>query len=388
MQIGLLGYGAIGKGIYQTLKDRFQDISIKKILVRNLNNKDASLFVTDLQEILNDNDIDTVIIAIGDNKTSYDFATMSLNAKKNVVMTNKVAVVNHFSELLKLADSKGVSFKFESVAGSGLPWLRTLLEYKNLNEISEVYGTFNGTCNLILDLMKKDGIDFNEALLKTRILCYQEPDYMDDIKGVDSANKLTISIMVALGAYVEPKDIPTYGIETIRNLDFEFFERRELSPKLVSFAKITNGRLSMLVAPFLFKQGTLMANVSGNNKILGFKGDIVGEVQFIGEAAGVYPTANSVMLDVLDIKNKRCGKIAIPNEVRVDQTAIKHKFYFSFDQTSSKIERILIPYVHSIFETQDSVVITSRNIDFDTCMDLLEKIEMTGERFFFAVYAD
>lgn len=147
MQIGLLGYGAIGKGIYQTLKDRFQDISIKKILVRNLNNKDASLFVTDLEEILNDNDIDTVIIAIGDNKTSYDFATMSLNAKKNVVMTNKVAVVNHFSELLKLADSKGVSFKFESVAGSGLPWLRTLLEYKNLNEISEVYGTFNGTCN-------------------------------------------------------------------------------------------------------------------------------------------------------------------------------------------------------------------------------------------------
>lgn len=223
MQIGLLGYGAIGKGIYQTLKDRFQDIYIKKILVRNLNNKDTSFFVTDLEEILNDDDIDTVIIAIDDNKTSYDFATMSLNAKKNVIMTNKSAVANHFSELLKMADSKGVSFKFESVVGSGLPWLSTILEYKNVNEISEVYGTFNGTCNLILDLMKKDGIEFNEALLKTRILCYQEPNYMDDIKGEDSANKLAISIMVALGAYVEPKDIPTYGIETIRNLDFDFF---------------------------------------------------------------------------------------------------------------------------------------------------------------------
>ena len=77
-----------------------------------------------------------------------------------------------------------------------------------------------------------------------------------------------------------------------------------------------------------------------------------------------------------------------PELAPIDETIMSYKFYFSFDQTSYKIERVLLPYVHSIYETNDSFVLTTRAISLDTCIELLWKIEQTEERFFFAIYED
>ncbi len=82
---------------------------------------------------------------------------------------------------------------------------------------------------------------------------------------------------------------------------------------------------------------------------------------------------------MIEIINGDDIKLTLPEKAKIDETRITHRFYFSFDQGSYKIERILLPYVHSIFETQDSFVITTRNISLDTCIDLLEKIEDTDE---------
>lgn len=357
-------------------------------MVRGLHGRSENLFTTDKDEILRDDDIDTIVIAIGDDAVSYEIATEALTRGKNVVSANKEIVVNHLSEFIKLANENNVKFRFESTVGAGLPWIKTLCEYGKINNISKVYGNFNGTSNFILDMMKRDGIDFKEALLKSRILRYQEPDYFDDITGVDSRNKLIISMMLAFNKFVVPKDIPTYGIQNIRSLDFGFFERHKLTPKLMSYAMIDNDKVAAIVAPTLYEQSTLRANVHGNNNMLGMVGDVIGEVQIIGAGAGKYSASNGVMLDLLEIINGDDIKLTLPERVTIDETRITHRFYFSFDQSSYKIERILLPYVHSIFETQDSFVITTRNISLDTCIDLLEKIEDTDERFFFAVYGD
>lgn len=388
MQIGLMGFGTIGSGVYELINSKFNDIRVKKILVRGLHGRSENLFTTDREEILNDDEIDTIVIAIGDDAVSYEIAIEALKRGKNVVSANKEIVVNHLSEFIKLANENNVKFRFESTVGAGLPWIKTLCEYGKINNISKVYGNFNGTSNFILDMMKRDGIDFKEALLKSRILRYQEPDYFDDITGVDSRNKLIISMMLAFNKFVVPKDIPTYGIQNIRSLDFGFFERHKLTPKLMSYAMIDNDKVAAIVAPTLYEQSTLRANVHGNNNMLGMVGDVIGEVQIIGAGAGKYSASNGVLLDLLEIINGDDIKLTLPERVTIDETRITHRFYFSFDQSSYKIERILLPYVHSIFETQDSFVITTRNISLDTCIDLLEKIEDTDERFFFAVYGD
>ncbi len=388
MNIGLMGFGNIGSGIYKVLKSHADDFKVKKILVKNMKDRDPELFTTDVNDIINDESITTIVDALGEKEASYNFSVMALNAKKNIVTANKELASTHLNEMVQLAKENGVKFSFESTVGAGIPWINVLNEYKSINKINEIFGTMNGTTNFILDLMKKDGIEFEEALLKSRMLRYQEPDYLDDITGIDSRNKLAISAMLAFNVDINPEDIPTFGIQNIRNLDFGFFERHKLTPKLMSYALIDNNRIATIVAPVLYKNERLRSNVGGNNNLLGFTGDVVGKVEIIGEGAGKFSAANGVVLDLYRIKNNQESPKFTAERATIDETIVSYKFYFSFDQTSYKIERILLPYVHSIYETSDSFVLTTRTIPLDTCIELLWKIEQTEERFFFAIYDD
>lgn len=388
MNIGLMGFGNIGSGIYKVLKSHADDFKVKKILVKNMKDRDPELFTTDVNDIINDESITTIVDALGEKEASYNFSVMALKAKKNIVTANKELASTHLNEMVQLAKENGVKFSFESTVGAGIPWINVLNEYKSINKINEIFGTMNGTTNFILDLMKKDGIEFEEALLKSRMLRYQEPDYLDDITGIDSRNKLAISAMLAFNVDINPEDIPTFGIQNIRNLDFGFFERHKLTPKLMSYAFIDNNRIATIVAPVLYKNERLRSNVGGNNNLLGFTGDVVGKVEIIGEGAGKFSAANGVVLDLYRIKNNQESPKFTAEPATIDETIVSYKFYFSFDQTSYKIERILLPYVHSIYETSDSFVLTTRTIPLDTCIELLWKIEQTEERFFFAIYDD
>lgn len=386
MKIALLGYGNIGSGVYAVLQNHTDNFEIKKILVKH--DRTGGLFTRNFDEILSDESIETIVDTMSDDQASYEYVTAAMKAGKNVVTSNKELVSRYLKELLDLAEENGVIFLFESTVGAGIPWIDMMHEYKQINKIDEVFGCMNGTTNFILDLMKKDGIDFEEALLKSRMLRYQEPDYFDDISGVDSRNKLAISSMLAFNIKLNPDDIPTYGIQNIRNLDFGFFERHKLTPKLMSYACIDNNRIAAIVAPVLYKNERIRSNVGGNNNLLGFTGDVVGNIQIIGEGAGKFSAANGIVLDLYRVLNKKSSPHFEVGDATVDETIVSYKFYFSFDQTSYKIERILLPYVHSIYETADSFILTTRTIGLDTCLELLWKIEQTDERFFFAIYDD
>lgn len=388
VNVGLMGYGTVGSGVYEVVRDRTPDIHIKRILVRSMKDRDPSLFTCDADSFIQDETMGTVVEAISDAKEAKRLVLWAMECGKNVVTSNKELISHHLPELSKKAEEMGVQLCYESTVGAGLPWLRTIREIRKINTIHKVYGNLNGTSNFILDLMRKDGIDFEQALLKSRMLRYQEPNYKDDISGVDARNKLAITMMLAFNTYVHPEDIPTYGIETIRNLDFGFFQRHKLTLKPMSYAVKNGNRMCMLVAPTLYRNDRLRANVGGNNNLLGLNGDIIGKVEFIGEGAGKYATANGVVTDLLFLKEGGKHDPLTLEELRVDETLLSYKFYFSFDQGSYQIERILLPYVYSISETNDSFILTTRNISLDTCLELLWKIEQTDERFFFAVYEE
>lgn len=381
-----MGYGNIGSGVYHVLK-KHEDFNIKRILVKNLKDR-GSVFTDDINDIINDDTIETVVDAIGDSSASYEYSIAVIKSGKNLITGNSDLVSKHLKELLELSEENNVKFYFESSVGAGIPWINVINDYKNINRINEVFGSMNGTTNFILDLMKKDGVDFEEALLKSRILRYQEPNYFEDITGIDSRNKLAISAMLAFNMNIDPEEIPTYGIQNIRNLDFGFFERHKLTPKLMSYACVENDRIATIVAPVLYKNERLRSNVGGNNNLLGFTGDVVGKVEIIGEGAGKFSAANGILLDLYRVKNENKPQNTELKEAIIDETIVSYKFYFSFDQSSYKIERILLPYVHSIYETNDSFVLTTRTIPLDTCIELLWKIEQTEERFFFAIYDD
>ena len=70
MKIGLLGFGVVGKGVYDLTKDR-EDMQVAKILcLEEISLPDAEA-VKDIAAIVNDDSIDTVVEAMGGLHPAY-----------------------------------------------------------------------------------------------------------------------------------------------------------------------------------------------------------------------------------------------------------------------------------------------------------------------------
>ena len=70
MRIGLLGFGVVGKGVYDLTKDR-EDMQVAKILcLEEISLPDAEA-VKDIAAIVNDDSIDTVVEAMGGLHPAY-----------------------------------------------------------------------------------------------------------------------------------------------------------------------------------------------------------------------------------------------------------------------------------------------------------------------------
>ena len=83
MKIAILGYGTIGKGVFEISKFN-EKIEVVKILERKekFDEKYLNLFTQNIDDIINDSEIELVVEVMG----GYDFAlsciTKALNAKK------------------------------------------------------------------------------------------------------------------------------------------------------------------------------------------------------------------------------------------------------------------------------------------------------------------
>ena len=64
MKIGLLGFGVVGRGVYDILSDR-EDVSVGAVLARRDLGQLSCAVTRDMQDILNDPEIDTVVEVMG-----------------------------------------------------------------------------------------------------------------------------------------------------------------------------------------------------------------------------------------------------------------------------------------------------------------------------------
>ena len=71
---------------------------------------------------------------------------------------------------------KGVALKYEAAVAGGIPVIKGLREGAAANEIAQVYGILNGTCNYILTTMEAEGRDFGDVLADAQALGYAEAD--------------------------------------------------------------------------------------------------------------------------------------------------------------------------------------------------------------------
>lgn len=300
MRIGLLGFGVVGRGVYDLTADH-ENIKVAKVVcLEEITLPDAEV-TRDFQSVLNDPSIDTVVECMGGLHPAYEFVRAAMEAGKNIVTSNKALVAHFYDELIPLAESKGLQFRCTAACGGGIGWLSELERARRIQTIETVGGIMNGTCNYILDSMTRLGLGYEEALSQAQALGYAEANPSTDIDGIDTLHKLVISANVAFGISVEQESVPAAGIRHITAEDVEQFTAHGLVCKLVSTGIYGKGKLAAFVQPRLFNGGEPEAAVSANYNLITLVGSASGRMSFYGQGAGRYPTAYNVMQDCADI---------------------------------------------------------------------------------------
>ena len=300
MNIGLLGFGVVGRGVYEITAAR-DDMSVKKVIcLEDITLPDAEV-TRDFNKILNDDSIDTVVEAMGGLHPAYEFVHAAIEAGKNIITSNKALVATFYDDLLPLAAEKGVAFRCTAAVGGGIGWLSELERVRRVEEVSMVGGIMNGTCNYILDSMTRLGLDYGEALKQAQALGYAEANPTTDVDGIDTWHKLILSSNIGFGCSLDGSSVPAAGIRHISAEDVAQFALHGLVCKLVSTGKNTANGLQAYVQPTLFPQGALEAAVPANYNLITLIGSASGRQSLYGQGAGRYPTAYNVLQDCVDL---------------------------------------------------------------------------------------
>lgn len=302
MKIGLLGFGVVGRGVYDILSGR-KDMQITKILcLEDISLPDAQA-VKHIEDIVGDDSIDTVVEAMGGLHPAYEFVRAAMEAGKHIVTSNKALVCTYYDELLPLARKKGLCFRSTAAVGGGIGWLSELERARRVQSLRQVGGIINGTCNYILDNMTRNELDYGTVLRQAQELGYAEADPATDVEGTDTWHKIILSSNIAFGVSLDKTTVPVAGIQNITATDVASFTAHGRVCKLMGTGKQENGYYSVYVQPTLVKAGEPEAAVPMNYNLITLVGATSGRMSFYGQGAGRYPTAYNVVQDLVDVQS-------------------------------------------------------------------------------------
>ena len=366
VNIGLIGAGTIGCGVYRTLARNSKLIErrtgarlmLKKIADIDIERKrpvriPRRLFTTDYRELLDDDSISIIIELVGGTTTARGMVLEALRVGKHVVTANKALLAHHGEEIFAEAEANGAEVAFEASVGGGIPIIMAVREGYAANNILSMHGIMNGTCNYILHKMSEEKRGFGETLLMAQREGYAEADPSFDIDGTDAAHKLSILIKLAYGFFPKLEEIRVEGIRNVGPTDMEFADRLGYRIKLLAVAKLRERGVEAGVYPALVRKNTQLADVKDAYNAIRVVGDIVGTTMLYGMGAGMLPTASAVVADAAAVAagGGECGKTGRPPESArklavLNPSATAGRYYLRFQAgdvpgTLGKITTIL-----------------------------------------------
>lgn len=303
MKIALLGHGTVGRGVDEIISTRVPDVKVARILELPDRISDPRE-TADFEEIVNDDEIELVVECMGGIEPAHTFIKRALESGKHVVTSNKAVVARHFREFADLASEHGVAFLIEACVAGGIPWIASIEKARRIDEITSFAGIMNGTTNYIIDVMRKEGLGFDEVLKRAQELGYAEADPTADVDGIDVANKTIISACVAFDVDCE-HDIPVTGIRTLKKGDLRLFAAHGLTVKLFGRGVCKDGRYAVAVEPVVIPNDSLEAAVPMNFNLVTLEGATIGTLKYYGQGAGSLPTGNAIVQDVIDVREGR-----------------------------------------------------------------------------------
>jgi homoserine dehydrogenase len=314
IQVGLLGIGTVGSGVFTVLARNHDEIvrragrGIEITMVADLDTARAKAAVGDKVQVVSDAravianpDIDIVIELIGGYGIAKALVLEAIAAGKHVVTANKALLAVHGTEIFQAAQAKGVMVMFEAAVAGGIPIIKALREGLTANRIQWIAGIINGTTNFILSEMRSKGLDFDVVLKEAQRLGYAEADPTFDIEGVDAAHKATIMAAIGFGIPVQFDKAHVEGITKLTATDIKYAEQLGYRIKLLGISKRRDNGIELRVHPTLVPNKRLIANVEGAMNAVMVQGDAVGTTLYYGKGAGSEPTASAVIADLVDI---------------------------------------------------------------------------------------
>lgn len=399
MKVALLGYGTVGSGVVEVLESNRESIAkragtsieVKYVLdLREFPGEPINeLIVHDFNIILEDDEIEIVVEAMGGINPAYGFAKAALKKGKSYVTSNKELVALHGAELLEAARRNNVNFLFEASVGGGIPIIRPLNQSITADEIYEITGILNGTTNFILTKMKDGGRDFEEVLKEAQELGYAEKNPAADVEGYDACRKIAILASLALGEHVCYEDIPTEGITKVRKEDMIYAEKMNCVIKLLGTCQKQDGSVFARVSPMMIKKQHPLAMVNDVFNAIFVKGNMVGDVMFYGRGAGKLPTASAVVGDIVDAaKHKGTNIMTIWNREKVDlkvKEEIRAAYFVRLKKEdegiATKVEEVFgkVKVIEALADEYAFVTYTMKEKQFADKLEALDEVQVISK---------
>ncbi len=310
-RLALVGAGTVGGAVARQIMAEAESVAartgVKPVLTRVVE-KDAArvrelgipeTLCSSLEAAVADPSIDAVIELVGGTGFARKAIEAALSAGKPVVTANKALLAESGPELFALARKHKAWISFEASCEGAVPVIRALTDGLVANRVDALYGIVNGTCNHILSAMTKSGQSYADALADAQKGGLAEADPTLDVKGMDSAHKLTIMASLAFGRRVRLGSFPVSGIDDLDVKDIRYGRELGYVLKLLAAAERRHEGVSLRVRPHFIHEEHPLAWVSGAFNAVSVYGHASGHTMHYGRGAGGLPTASAVLADVV-----------------------------------------------------------------------------------------
>ena len=344
LNIGLFGFGNVGRGLYDVLQRiNSQNVHIKRVCVRDLQKERGVKveFTNNADDIFEDKDINLIVEVIDDAEAAYDIVKRALKSRIPVVSGNKKMLGHHILELIDLQEQYNTPLLYDASACGSIPVIRNLEEYYDNDLLTSVKGILNGSSNFILSKIFNEHMSYEAALKLSQDLGFAESNPTLDIDGWDSLYKLIIITVHAFGVYVAPENILTYGISTMNDSDIRFAQEKDRRIKLVAHVEKIDDRLIMCVLPQLISRNKYIYSVEDEFNGVVIKGLFYDKQFMFGRGAGGHPTGSAVLSDITACAYNYRYEYKKRNDSVLPQYTTDHTFRVYFRYKSAEQRNLL-----------------------------------------------
>lgn len=345
IKIGLIGLGTVGSGVFKTLQNS-ADVKITKIAVKNINKPrnieglDTSILTDNPYDVVN-SDVDIVVELIGGLEPAYDLIKTAIENGKHIVTANKELLAKRGEEIFNFAEKHNKVILYEAAIAGGIPIIMPIKTILAGNKINHIEAILNGTTNYILTKMDKDGASYENVLKEAQQLGYAEADPTGDVEGFDAAYKITTLATLAFRQRIKIENVYREGITKVRAEDMKSANELGYKIKLIATAYLDeNNRADVRVHPMLVSNDSTLSHINYVKNAVSLKGHPVGHITLSGPGAGEFPTASSVVGDILAIAAElgktdyllpmmRCNHHKTAEMIDISET--ENKYYLSLN---------------------------------------------------------